>query len=133
MLDVPPALRIAYEIQARPRKGKSAEFKTPGKQRRPAKPRPQSVRAKKIFIAEARIFRNGDGIRLEPRAVEQAEIESANIHGTPKARFEMSDQESARGAGPQRTGKSDACGKQRDGKNENPRQRFSFTHCEAKN
>ena len=84
-------------------------------------------------MAEARVFRNGDGIRLEPRAIEQVEIESANFHGAPEAGFEMRDQVPARGGGPQRARESEACGKQRDGENENPTQPFSFAHGEAKN
>ena len=84
-------------------------------------------------MAEAGVFRNGDGIRFEPRAIQQVEIESAYFHGTPEACFEMRDQVPARGASPQRARESEACGKQRDGEDENPTQPFSFAHRDAKN
>ena len=72
-------------------------------------------------MAESRIFRNGDGIRFEPRAIEQVEIEPANFHGTAEACFEMRDQVPAGGAGPQCARESEACGKQRDGEDEKPK------------
>ena len=53
-------------------------------------------------MAEARVFRDRDGMRHKPRAIEQVEIESADFHGPPEAGFEMSDQVPARRTGPQR-------------------------------
>ena len=132
-LDIPVALGVARQIQARPRQRNGTKLKTSGEQGRPSQAGSERVRAQEIFVAEVRIVRDADEMGLDPGAVEQTEIEPGNIDGAAKARREVRDQVAARGAGPQGARKSGARGEEQHAADQNRTQPLSLGHGVIRN
>ncbi len=100
-LDIPVTFGVARQIQTGTRKRDGTELEAAGEQGPPSQARCERVRAQEVFVAEMRIIRNADEMGLDPRAVEQTEIEPGNVDGAAKARGEVRDQVAARGTRPQ--------------------------------
>ena len=110
MFQWPSASRTKFKLgRNKDREPNSKRPESKGSQRSPA------VRVsarRKYSLPKCGILGDGDRMGLEPRAIEQAEIEPGDLDGTPEARDQMRDQVTARGVGSQGARKPGARGKQ---------------------
>ena len=67
---------------------KRAEFQAPAQQAEPSEPHRERIRAEKIFLAEARVFRDRDGIGRERGPAPEGEIVAGDFDGTAEHGFQ---------------------------------------------
>ena len=86
---IPDTIRVADKIQAGARERQRAKLDVAEEKPLPAQFNTERFRAQKILMSEARVFRNGDRLRLERRTAPQAETVSSNFDLPPECRFKM--------------------------------------------
>jgi hypothetical protein len=81
---IPVALRITDQIQARLVERQRAEFDAAAQQTRPTQADGDGIGTQKIFLTETRILAHGDRIRFEREAIEKTEMVAADFDGAAK-------------------------------------------------
>jgi hypothetical protein len=89
VFQIPAALGIADENQAWTSERHGAKFETSAENAGKAKAGGHGFRAKKILVAEGRIFANGDVVDEELRDGQNLKRKTASIHGTSKGALEV--------------------------------------------
>ena len=85
-LEIPVAAGFAHQIQARMRERQSAKLEMPAQQAAPAQTNRERLGAEKIFVAEARIITDRDGIGTQGRPGPKAELVVLDFDGPSEGR-----------------------------------------------
>src|SRR6516162_6455565 len=88
-LKVPSPCKVAHQNEAWPAERQGAKFKMAAEQARPSQAGAQMLGAQEILVAESGVFANGNSVRVELQARENASIKTDYLNRSSKRAFEM--------------------------------------------